>query len=82
MADLTTTLGTAALAAIADGDVHWAAELVIALDHLLEHNGIYVVLLAAIYSLHKIGMAVGMGIVERWRQPRRRESDSPPVKIL
>ena len=56
MTDLS-SIGTAALAAIADGDVHWAAELVVALDAMLQHSGIYVVLLAAIAACYRVAMA-------------------------
>ena len=72
MADLT-TIGTAALTAIADGDVHWMAEAIVSLDALLTHNGWVIVVLALIYSLHKLGMA----FLNRWLgMPRRRSSDA------
>ena len=79
MSDIT-TIGTAALSAIADGDIHWAAELVVAVDALLEHNGVSVVALALIAALYRVAMRV----VERWQIPRRRGSDrgaggTPPL---
>ena len=77
MADLT-SLGTAALAVIADGDVHWVAEAIVALDALLQHSGGYLVALAVVYSFHKIGTQV----VQRWQPtPKRRAADAPSVIV-
>ena len=72
MADLT-TLG---ISVLGEQDLSGAAELVIALDHLLGENGEWVVALAFIFAAYRCVMA---WIVRTFGKPRRRESDAAVV---